>query len=200
MLSLPKVMIYRMSRVFTPPAVALLCLFAATAAAQQLPSKISDTTFWQLVSDLSEDAGYFPNDNFISNERSYQQVLPALKSHVAKSGAYLGVGPEQNFTYIATMRPSVAFIVDIRRQNMIEHLMYKALFELSADRREFLARLFSRPLPDSVGGSPTLEDLLASLSGVTADMPMFVATLGEIKDRLITAHGFKLRPADETSL
>ena len=37
----------------------------------------------------------------------------------------------------------MAFILDIRRGNMQEHLLYKALFELSADRAEFLSRLFS---------------------------------------------------------
>ena len=33
-------------------------------------------------------------------------------------GVYIGVGPEQNFTYIAA-RPEMAFIVDIRRENPI---------------------------------------------------------------------------------
>jgi hypothetical protein len=42
------------------------------------------------------------------------------------------------------VKPKIAFIVDIRRQNLIEHLMYKALFELSADRAEFISRLLSR--------------------------------------------------------
>ena len=61
---------------------------------------------------------------------------------------YVGVGPEQNFTYIAALKPTMAFIVDIRRGNFDLHLIYKALFELSADRAEFVSRLFSRPRPD----------------------------------------------------
>ena len=60
------------------------------------------------------------------------------------SGVYLGVGPEQNFTYIAAIRPRIAFITDIRRGNLHLHLMYKALFELSANRADFVARLFNR--------------------------------------------------------
>ena len=60
---------------------------------------------------------------------------------------YLGVGPEQNFTYIVALRPKLAFIVDIRRGNMNEHLLYKAFIELSADRADFLSRLFARPRP-----------------------------------------------------
>jgi hypothetical protein len=40
-------------------------------------------------------------------------------------------------------------VLDIRRQNMLEHLTYKALFEMSTDRADFLSRLFSRQrLPD----------------------------------------------------
>lgn len=34
-------------------------------------------------------------------------------------------------------------IVDIRRQNMLQLLMYKALFEVSSDRADFLQRLLS---------------------------------------------------------
>jgi hypothetical protein len=66
---------------------------------------------------------------------------PELTRRVAPGGVYLGVGPEQNFTYIAAMRPRVAFILDLRRGNADLHLMYKALFELAADRADFVSRL-----------------------------------------------------------
>ena len=56
------------------------------------------------------------------------------------------MGPEQNFTYIAKIRPRIAFIVDIRRQAIIQHLMYKAVFHLSPDRVQFL----SRPLEPAI--------------------------------------------------
>jgi hypothetical protein len=56
------------------------------------------------------------------------------------------VGPEQNFTYIAHVRPEIAFIVDIRRQAIVQHLMYKAIFHLAPDRAQFLSVLFSKPL------------------------------------------------------
>jgi len=45
-------------------------------------------------------------------------------------GVYLGVGPNQNFTYIAKVQPRYAFIIDIRRQNFLEHLLFKALLPL----------------------------------------------------------------------
>src|SRR5262245_50051382 len=96
---------------------------AATLAEQPLPAKISDAEFWKLIGELSEQEGSFPFDNFVSNETSIQSVIPALQARTQPGGAYLGVGPEQNFTYIAAMRPRIAFIIDIRRQNLIEHLM-----------------------------------------------------------------------------
>ena len=65
--------------------------------------------------------------------------------HAASGGVFIGVGPEQNFTYIARARPRMAFIVDIRRENADLHLLYKALFELSSNRVEFVSRIFSRP-------------------------------------------------------
>src|SRR6516225_2801981 len=43
-----------------------------------LPAQLSDEAFWQLVTDFSEPNGYFRSDNFLSNERGYQQVIPDL--------------------------------------------------------------------------------------------------------------------------
>ena len=72
---------------------------------------------------------------------------PDAAADARPASAYVGVGPDQNFTYIAALKPRIAFIVDIRRQNMLLHLMYKALIEMSPTREEFLSRLFSRPMP-----------------------------------------------------
>ena len=75
-------------------------------------------------------------------------VIPELLGRRrSPGGVYLGVGPEQNFTYIAALKPKMAFIIDIRRGNLHLHLMYKALFELSADRAEFVSRLFTKKRP-----------------------------------------------------
>ena len=113
-------------------------------AANNLPAQISDDAFWQMISEFSEPGGYFRSDNFLSNENAFQQVIPQLTKSVSPGGVYLGVGPEQNFTYLVALQPKLAFIIDIRRQSMLEHLLYKALIELSASRAEFLSRLFSR--------------------------------------------------------
>ena len=116
-------------------------------AAENIPTEISNADFWRMVSDFSEEDGHFPFDNFMSNEDSYQSVISTLQETTKPGGVYIGVGPEQNFTYIAAFQPQIAFILDIRRQNMLEHLIYIAVFELSKDRAEFVSMLFSRRRP-----------------------------------------------------
>src|SRR5678809_93089 len=126
--------------------VAILLITPVFRAADTLPASLSDQEFWKLITDLSEPGGNFVFEMYMSNEESFQEILPDLLKRVQPGGVYLGVAPEQNFTYIAALHPKMAFIVDIRRENMIEMLMYKALFEMSPNRADFLSRLFSRPL------------------------------------------------------
>src|SRR5262249_1735230 len=144
------------------PAVSILaaCLgavaIATTIAARAgLPTRLTDQEFWGLVNDLSEQNGSFRSDNLLSNEARFQFVIPALLETTRSGGAYMGVGPEQNFTYIAAVKPGMAFIIDIRRGNLDLHLMYKVLFELSADRAEFVSRLFSRRRPPALRAAST---------------------------------------------
>ncbi len=116
------------------------------AADSNRSAPIPIAEFSRIVQEFSEEGGYFQADNFTSNETSYLHVVDKLKELGVSGGAYLGVGPEQNFTYIAKIHPSIAFMVDIRRQAIIEHLVYKAIFHLTHDRAEFLSLLFSKPL------------------------------------------------------
>jgi len=109
--------------------------------------RISNKEYVPLIQRLSEDPGFFDSDNLVSNEASYLQVCGLLDKLAAKGGVYLGVGPEQNFTYIARTRPRLAILLDIRRQNQLYHLLFKFLFERSQNRSEYLANLFSRPKP-----------------------------------------------------
>src|SRR5215471_15907216 len=111
----------------------LLLIPILLRAADTIPYEITDAEFWNMVNRLSEEGGYF-RFQFMSNEREFPSVIPNLKKEIKPGGVYFGVGPEQNFTYIAATRPKIAFIFDIRRQNMLEHLMYKAVFEMSANR------------------------------------------------------------------
>src|SRR5258707_3004522 len=128
-------------------------------AAPSLPGKLSDQDFWRLTEQLSEPGGSFRSENFLSNERGYQWVIPDLVAKVSAGGVYVGVGPEQNFAYIVALKSRMAFIVDIRRGNLLEHLLYNALFEMSDDRAEFLSRLFSRKRPEGLSKSSTVEYL-----------------------------------------
>ena len=85
------------------------------AGAEALPSKLSDAEFWRIIEDFSEPNGTFRSDNLLSNEVFLQHVIPDLVRTAKHERVYLGVGPEQNFTYISAIRPRLAFIVDVRR-------------------------------------------------------------------------------------
>ena len=118
------------------------------APSDALPTRLSDAEFWKLETDISEPGGYFRiEDNYTSNEREVGALFTMLRESSVEGGVYMGVGPEQNFTYIAAIRPAMAFIVDIRRQAVMQHLMFKAMFELAKDRADFISLLFAKPRP-----------------------------------------------------
>src|SRR5215813_8625570 len=93
-------------------------LISLTAAAPPVPTQLSDDQFWQLSTSMSEADGIFRSDNLLSNELNFQYVIPELVSIAQPGRVYMGVGPEQNFSYIAALKPSMAFIVDIRHGNL----------------------------------------------------------------------------------
>jgi hypothetical protein len=177
-------------------AVCLVRVSWAATTAPSLPSQITDETFWRIVTDFSEPDGHFLSDNFASNESAYQQVIPDLNKAVEPGGVYLGVGPEQNFTYLVALRPQVAFIVDIRRQNLLEHLLYKALIELSADRVEFLSRLFSLEPPSGIDHTSTIDALFGAYDKATRNRSLYVHNLDEVREHLVNHHGFSLSSGD----
>ena len=119
-------------------------------SAQQPAPAISDSAFAALSARISEPGGYFDSDNLISNESSYLHVLGAMRRLGVAGGTYIGVGPDQNFSYMAQVRPRIAFIVDIRRDNLLQHLLFKALFEMARNRVEYLALLTGRAVPNDV--------------------------------------------------
>ena len=144
----------------------------------------------------SEPDGHFRSDNLVSNEIKFQWVIPELLRHVKPGGVYIGVGPEQNFTYIAALRPKIVFIVDVRRGNTDLHLMYKALFELSRDRADFVSRLLSRPRPDGLTPTSTAGEIFAAFAGVDPNERMLTTTLADIRHQLTTVHRFALTGDD----
>jgi len=181
-------------------------LFAAilvpqlSQAADDLPAKLSDSEFWQLITGISEPNGRFQYENFVSNEFTLQSVIPSLKAQTKPAGAYIGVGPEQNFTYIAALHPKIAFIIDIRRQNLLEHLMYKAIFELSRNRSDLVSLLFSRKRVSPLSVSSTAGELLTAYSRVQGDRRLFDQNLRRIIHRLTIDHKFPLSDEDRNNI
>jgi len=181
--------------------VSLLCAASMrTNAAETLPQSLSDDEFRKLISTLSEPGGNFQSENLLSNETDFPHVMETLKDTVPPGGVYLGVGPEQNFNYIAAIQPRMAFIIDIRRQNMIEQFIYKALFELAADRPAFLERLFSRKQPPGLKSGSTAAELFDAYTEVTADATLFKKNLQEVENRLIEVHRLELTSEDLEAL
>jgi len=169
---------------------------SALAQTTPLPAQLSDREFWALTELVSEENGEFQSDNFLSNERGYQVVIPDLIARTKPGRVYLGVGPEQNFPYIIALKPSLAIIFDIRRGNLHLHLLYKALFEMSADRAEFLSKLFSRPRPDGLTTASTVEALMAAYSQVPESEALYQENLKAVSEWLTKKHGFALHPGD----
>jgi len=186
----------------------ILFLIAATlltftpvsqARKQALPEKRSD--FSQLNERLSERAGYFGSDNLVSNELSYQHVLGRLEKMNVTGGVYLGVGPDQNYTYIAQIKPRMAIMIDIRRDAMLQHLLYKALFSMSRSRIEYLANLFARPLPKDYKkwtGRP-IRDLVDYFDRTPLDQKMAEKLRDEVRKR-VAAFGLTLSQRDNDAI
>jgi hypothetical protein len=161
-----------------------------------VPDRLADSTFWRLVNEISEPGGYFRSDNFVSNEGELQYVINDLQRTVPKRRAYMGVGPEQNLTYIAALDPAIVFIVDIRRQNLVHHLMFKSLMETSPDRVTYVSRLLSRPAPAGLDTASTVVALFNAFLMVPADSAMYRATLATMSEHLTKTHGFALADTD----
>lgn len=180
-------------------ALALACLpvgGGVPISAEKLALRLTNQEFWKLVTDFSEPDGTFHSENLVSNEARFQYVLPALTERAKPGRAYMGVGSEQNFTYMVALRPAIAFIVDIRRGNLDLHLLYKAVFEMSADRAEFVSRLFSKPRPAGLGPTSTARQIFAAYANVPTSRALYDRNLKAVKDRLVTTHGFSLLPGD----
>jgi hypothetical protein len=186
-------------RLSTLAAVALIFAPMVGIAQSTIPSRLSDKEIWQLNADFSEPGGYFRSDNLLSNETGFQAVIPYLRGLVKPGGVYLGVGPEQNFTYIVSLQPKMAIICDIRRGNMIEHLMYKALFETSADRADFLSKLFSRPRPSGLDTSSSPQRLFEAYVAATPDTMLYKRNLTAIRSHL-ASRGFAMGDSDAKSM
>jgi hypothetical protein len=176
----------------------LAFLLPAISSYEAEPRPLTASQFAETIHRLSEDGGYFWNDNYVSNEASYLHPLGKLKELGIHGGIYLGVGPNQNLTYIAKLRPRYAFIVDIRRQNFLQHLFYKALFHYSRNRAEYLSMLLSRPLRHDglAREDSTVEDLVRYFEKVEPDTDAYRKNEHKIRTFLSEACRLKLNEKD----
>ncbi len=164
---------------------------AQTPAAQPLPARLSDSSFWKLVGDISEPGGFFRiTDNFTSNEIEVGELMSTLRATGVSGGVYMGVGPEQNFSYIAAVHPRMAFIVDIRRQAVMQHLMFKAMFELAKDRADFLTLLFALPRPAGITDSTSIQKIWDAYWTVSADTILGNKIVERVVNQLTKVHHF----------
>ncbi len=163
----------------------------ASASESTLPTRIGDAEYWKLENDISEPGGYFRiEDNYTSNEGEVGQIYTMLRETGVKGGVFMGVGPEQNFSYIAAIRPQMAFIVDIRRQAVMQHLMFKAMFELANDRADFISILFAKPRPAGIDTSMSIQNLWEAYRTVKTDSALAAKNYARVVERLTKTHGF----------
>ena len=174
----------------------------AGSSRDTLPASFSNAEFWALSERLSEPGGYFRSnsgspDNLLSNEVTVSTVAAALTRTAKTSGVYLGVGPEQNFSYIVALKPRLAVITDIRRGNLHLHLLYKAAFEMSTDRVSFVARLFSRKAPAGLPTTAGIDELMSAfLSAEPLDDPGFRTSFQAVISHLRKTRGLPLNQDD----
>ena len=173
---------------------AALALVSPAIRGLEPPSSVS---FASEIERLSEPEGSFDTDNLISNERAYLQVIPAIVSGGISGGAYIGVGPDQNFSYIARIRPVVAYIIDIRRDNLLLHLLFKALFARSTTRIEYLSLLTGRAPPEDLGRwrQATIAELTRYVDGQTPGSGRLDQLRRQL-DTTVSSFGVRLSRAD----
>lgn len=160
---------------------------------QSIERALAKEQFAQIVEKFSEPNGYFDSDNLISNEASYLHVMGKVRRMKVTGGAYIGVGPDQNFSYIAQIRPTVVFITDIRRDNLLQHIFFKSLFALSGNRLEYLCLLFGRPLPPDPASwdSRSVQEIVAYLDKTPSKREIFEKTKVDVQSKA-RSFGMKL--------
>ncbi len=178
--------------------LSILLLFQVAVGA---PSTRDSIPFGRLVGQLSESGGYFDTDNLISNESSYLHVIGSVKALGQRGGAYLGVGPDQNFSYIVAGRPSIAFIVDLRRDNLLLHLLYKSVFETTRNRLDFLCVLLGRRPPADLLAwtNRPLVELLDYVDQTPPDSGRHFRTTTGLIER-IRGYGLTVTAVDSTTI
>jgi hypothetical protein len=163
------------------------------------PPELTAAELVRLSESLSEPDGPFFSENLISNETSQMHVAESLQRRGQRGAAYIGVGPEQNFSYIALLEPRLAFVVDIRRDNALLHWLYKVIFAEAQSRTHFLALLLGRDFDKTQdpGSGATIEQVLAVVERLTRSADAaFEQRHAIIVNRIAGDYGVRLTKRD----
>jgi hypothetical protein len=181
--------------------VNLLIVFLLSAAASRVANASRDhRSFAALSARLSEPGGYFDSDNLISNETSYLHVMGKLREIGVSGGVYIGVGPDQSFSYIAKIRPRVAIMIDIRRDNLLQHLLFKSLFGRARNRIDYLCEFFGKPFPKTKGWeSRSIKELIDYIDSTASDQKLFDKSLKDVRQD-VQKYGITLSQSDLESI
>ena len=186
------------SRIATGMLVA--ALFVGATPGRVAVDSRDHKVFAGLVARLSEPGGHFDSDNLISNETSYQHVLGKLRELGLRGGVYIGVGPDQNFTYMAKIRPRMAIMIDIRRDALLQHLLFKALFERAHNRIEYMCLFFGKPFPKTKGWEQKgIKELIDYIDNTPSDSKVFDRAAAEVR-RSVQRYGVPLSSSDLETL
>ncbi|MCA9585867.1 MAG: hypothetical protein KC657_10965 [Myxococcales bacterium] len=161
---------------------------------------VADEDVGPLLARLSEDPGRFPSDNYVTNETTLLDVAPELRDPRRRDRAYVGVGPDQSFSYLAMLDPRVAYIVDIRRGNTLEHMFFRACFEAGETRSGFLSALLSRrPRAVDAATVDDIGDLLTAFDDKKPDPALRAESLSRTR-ALMGRLRFVRRDGDDEEL
>lgn len=179
----------------------LLAVFLMSAAASRVADASRDhKSFAALSARLSEPGGYFDSDNLISNETSYLHVIAKLRELGVSGGVYIGVGPDQSFSYIAKIRPRLAIMIDIRRDNLLQHLLFKSLFSRARNRIEYLCEFFGKPVPKTKGWEGRgIKELVDYIDSTASDPKLFEKSLKDVRQD-VQKYGIPLSQSDLESI
>src|SRR5204862_3805758 len=87
-----------------------------------------------------------------------------------------------------------------RHGNYDVQLMYKALFELSKDRVDFVSRLFSRKRPPELTAQSSVGEIFNAIATASGSKELYEENLKAIEEQLMKKHGFPLTAGDREGI
>lgn len=111
-------------------------------ARHTLPGRLTTIQFSELIDELGEGSGAVPGP--VPDDRS-------VTLHCEQDQVYLGVGTEDNLTFIAEARPRLAFLFVENREELLRVFILKAALSLAPTPAEYRRLL--------TAGGPPHEDL-----------------------------------------